>query len=140
MEPAVFSPDGRYRYSLARRLGLGEGICVFIMLNPSTADAVQNDPTVRRCIGYARGWGCGTLIVANIFALRSTDPQALCGIGDPVGPDNDYHILEAARQADVLVCAWGNWGKLLGRSAAVMTILRDAGIRLGLEPKNPARV
>ena len=141
---AVFSPDRRYRYILRRTVGLGLDACLFIMLNPSTADETQDDPTVRRCIGYARRWGFGVMGVANIFALRSTDPRLLAHAGDPIGPDNDAWLVKSARYADTVVCAWVNWGQLLGRGEQVRTMLTDAGVglqHLGLtgrgQPRHP---
>lgn len=109
---AVFSDCGRYRYWLTRELAEHGPIVAFVMLNPSTADAERLDPTVRRCVGYARDWGASALIVANIFALRSTNPRALYESADPVGPENEGYIRYAAREADVVVCAWGAHGAL----------------------------
>jgi hypothetical protein len=81
------------------------------MLNPSTADAEQDDPTIRRCVGFSRSWGAGALVVVNLFALRSTDPAALLTHPEPVGADNDEHLrdvaLDAWRDGGRLVCAWG---------------------------------
>src|SRR5437588_2477108 len=89
---AVFSPDGRYRYLLTRRLGRSRRVATFIMLNPSTADAINNDPTIRKCVGFARRWGCGLLQVVNLFALRATEPRVLRAAADPVGPENSRWI------------------------------------------------
>ncbi|MHB1952355.1 MAG: DUF1643 domain-containing protein [Sulfobacillus sp.] len=121
----MFSDDLVYRYTLTRKLSdqRGSGTCVFCMLNPSTADAMKNDPTVRRCVGYAQQWGFGTLTVVNIFALRSTDPKALYDHADPVGQDNDWHISRAAETADLFVCAWGGHGG--DRGKFVIDRLRD---------------
>lgn len=105
---AEISPDGRYRYILGRRWASGPR-ATFIMLNPSTADAEQDDPTIRRCIGFARSWGMGALQVVNLYALRSTDPSALWRAIDPIGPDND-NVLTAAAIVHTdapLVAAWG---------------------------------
>lgn len=125
---AIFSPCDTYRYVLWRNWSVGP-MCCFIMLNPSTADATNDDPTVRRCIGFARRWGYGGVEVVNIFALRSTDPRALRRHVDPVGPDNDQAIRLAARRADRVVCAWGNHGRLHNRGPAVLAGLVLMGIR-----------
>jgi len=80
---------------------------VFVMLNPSTADATEDDPTIRRCLGFAQAWGRTGLTVANLYALRSTDPKALWKHSDPVGPENDDVLAGLAKQHRELVCAWG---------------------------------
>ena len=97
------------------------------MLNPSTADDVENDPTVERCERRARNTGFGGLRVANIFALRSTDPGALYETADPVGPENDSAILDSISDAGLVVCAWGGHGKLNGRGEYVLNLIRGAG-------------
>lgn len=126
---ACISDCGRYRYSLARTWGDGSK-CVFLMLNPSTADAVQDDPTIRRCIRYAQDWGHGMLVVCNLFALRSTDPAALYSSNDPIGAHNDRVILNECRTAAIVVAAWGAHGELFKRGTRVRTSLRQAGISL----------
>lgn len=107
---AALSPDGLYRYSLSRVWGRG-GMAMFIMLNPSTADANTDDPTIRRCVGFAKSWGCGGVRVVNLYALRSTDPKGLWRALDPVGPDNDHHLLDYANESSYkkwpMVAAWG---------------------------------
>ena len=87
-----------------------------------------DDPTIRKVMTYSRRWSFAELTVVNLFALRSTDPRALKGHRDPVGPENDAHLLAAARRADAVVCAWGNHGVLLGRSERVGAMLADAGV------------
>ncbi len=124
---ATFSPDRRYRYRLWRRWGSrSSGRVTFIMLNPSTADAERFDPTVRRCYGYARDWGFGSMDVVNLFALRSTYPEQLKKVDDPVGPRNDAAILEAVEGSDLAVAAWGIHGGLLRRDSKVLGLV--AGI------------
>lgn len=116
---AVFDPTGAYRYQLWRQWNVGpvDGwrVAAFIMLNPSTADAEKDDPTVRRCIKYAQEWGYDALVVCNIFALRSTDPAKLYETLDPIGQDNDAHIADAVRNAALTVCAWGAHGSYMKR-------------------------
>ena len=104
------------------------GSVLFIMLNPSTADATQNDPTIRRCIDYGTRWGFSQLLVANIFGWRSTDPTVLEDLEDPVGPANDKIIKLAATTADRVICAWGNDGVLNHRGSAVLDMIREAGV------------
>jgi hypothetical protein len=98
------------------------------MLNPSTADEIDNDPTVARCERRAMDLGYGGLEVVNLFALRSTDPEPLYTHPDPVGPENDKAILDAVTGAGLVVCAWGKHGKLLQRAAHVLRLLRNAGV------------
>lgn len=131
----VFGRDNKYRYALRRQLAplmpvAADASCLFIMLNPSTADEIDNDPTVTRCERFAARWGYSTLYVANLFAYRATDPQALYSIctkdgSDPVGPHNDDAIMKLAKRASRIVCAWGNHGALRGRGRKVEQALRD---------------
>lgn len=123
--PAAFDPTRTYRYSLYREWGDPSHKAVFVMLNPSTADEVRLDPTVTRCCGYARRWGYGCIEVVNIFALRSTDPKGLLAVEDPVGPENDRHILAAVADAALVVAAWGVHGALQGRDRIVRGLLAD---------------
>lgn len=106
---AVISDDGLYRYRLERRLAepTGDRTACFVMLNPSTADANEDDPTIRRCVGFARDWDCRRLIVVNLYGLRSTDPRRLMAVTDPEGPENLTHVQWAVTEADFTVCAWG---------------------------------
>lgn len=135
MGSAVFSSCGKYRYRLERVLiDPADDVVInsvaFCMLNPSTAGAKLDDNTIRRCMSYARDWGYNRLIVVNLFAWRATFPMALYAHDiDPVGPDNDEHILMAAREADKLVCAWGQHGALLSRASIVSNMLISEGIK-----------
>lgn len=107
---ALISGCGHYRYWLTRpseTLYPDRGTALFVMLNPSTADHTEDDPTIRRCRGFARTWGCAGLTVANLYALRSTNPAGLWSNGDPVGPDNDRHLESLLREYTDVVCAWG---------------------------------
>jgi hypothetical protein len=127
---AVFSECRRWRYLLWRRWDASKPAANFLMLNPSTADEHKLDPTCARARDYAERWGYGALIVTNVFALRSTDPGKLKTTEDPVGPGNDAAIVRAAKEAAVVVCAWGNHGLLLRRSSEVRAILRKNRISL----------
>jgi hypothetical protein len=126
---AATSEDGLYRYvlerDLPRELGTGRDDvrCLFVMLNPSTADAFVDDPTVRRCCAFARSWGYTSLSVVNLFAFRATDPAKLLRADDPVGPDNDHWIIREADRADLIVAAWGTQGFLRDRDQAVLDLL-----------------
>ncbi len=126
---ALLSADGRYRYRLWRVWGLDTTNAVlFLMLNPSTADGETDDATIRRCVGYARRWGHDALDVANLFAFRATHPKDLLAAPEPVGPDNDRHLLDLARRAKRVVCAWGPHGHHQGRGELVLERLRSAGV------------
>lgn len=127
---AIYSPCESYRYSLTRVWDPAGSRAAFIMLNPSTATEVQNDPTVERCERRARALGHGAFRVTNIFAWRDTDPKAMRKAAEPVGPANDAAIVDACDWADVVVCAWGTHGAHMGRGAAVETLLRAGGWRL----------
>jgi hypothetical protein len=120
---AVLDPTGAYRYRLWRRWAAGPSV-LFVLLNPSTADAERDDPTVRRCMAFARRWGFGAVEIVNLFALRTAVPRRLRAAPDPVGPDNDRHIALTARRADLIVAGWGAAGAYLGRSTAVAGLLR----------------
>jgi hypothetical protein len=124
---ASLSADGRYRYRLGRRWADGGTTCLFVMLNPSTADATIDDPTIRRCANFARGWGHGALGVVNLYAFRATDPRDLWQAEDPVGPDNDRHIENAIADAAVVICAWGAHGHRSGRDRFVCDLIAAAG-------------
>ena len=141
---AIYSDCERYRYALTRIWDEGGTRVHFVMLNPSTATEVQNDPTVERCERRARALGHGGFRVTNIFAWRDTDPRNMKAAQSPIGPANDATILAAADWADVTICAWGTHGAYLGRGAQIEQILRQSGaslMHLGLSkaghPKHP---
>ena len=143
---AVISPDGKYRYRLARDLGMmGNGTCCFIMLNPSTADATNDDQTIRKCIAYAKRFNTDRLEVVNLFAYRSRDPDALYGMSKNVaiGPENDQHISEVCGMARIVICAWGNHGVLFGRDKEVLRSLlfnrvNPKALKINNKSKQPA--
>lgn len=145
---AVYSDCERYRYLLTRVWDETRPRALFVMLNPSTATEVQNDPTVERCERRARTLGFGAFRVTNIFAWRATDPKEMQAQPDPVGPGNDQAIRDsldwASGPEDRIICAWGAHGKHLDRGAAVERLLRQSGRdlhNLGLTkagaPKHP---
>lgn len=141
---AVYSDCERYRYSLTRIWDASGTRAHFVMLNPSTATEVQNDPTVERCERRARALGFGAFRVTNIFAWRDTDPRALRRAADPVGPENDAAIREGLDWADQTIAAWGGHGDYLARGAEVAMLLRAAGrpvwhlgLTKGGQPRHP---
>lgn len=107
---AIFSECRQYRYRLERVFGVGP-VVSFIGLNPSTADVVDDDPTIRRCLSYARAWGAGHLVMVNLFAYRATDPRMLLNARksglEVVGPDNRQHVSKAIEESWLSVAAWG---------------------------------
>jgi hypothetical protein len=126
---ATISDCGIYRYKLWRTWDGTLPPVTFVMLNPSTADHERDDPTIRRCLDFARRWGCGSLRVVNLFALRSPDPAALRTAADAVGPENDGTILEACG-AGLTVAAWGAHPFAVRRVRRVLELLNGAGARL----------
>lgn len=142
---AVYSDCEAYRYLLTRVWDPAGKKALFVMLNPSTATEVQNDPTVERCERRARALGFGAFRVTNIFAFRATDPKVMRGVADPVGPANDAAIRDSLGWADQIICAWGSHGSHLERGPTVEALMRANTNRplyhLGLtkkgHPKHP---
>lgn len=147
---ATLSPDGKYRYALTRQWGPTPP-ALWIMLNPSTADAFTDDATIRRVIGFSRQWDCGGAVVVNLFGLRSTDPRVLRDADDPVGPDNDavaaWYLSGQAGPIRLVVAAWGAHGHLHGRDVAMQRLIAVHGLyphclgrtRSG-QPRHPLRL
>jgi hypothetical protein len=144
---ALISPCGLYRYRLERRWG-PEPSLPFCLLNPSTADAERDDPTIRRCVGFARREGAGGIVVVNKYAFRASTPSALWAAPDPFGPDNDRVLAEVSRAAAAtgmpIVCGWGTLGNNSNRH---IHILQQSGARLvclgwtkGGAPRHPLYV
>lgn len=121
---AIFSPCNKYRYKLWRIWGKGE-VVAFVGLNPSTADENEDDPTVRRCINFAKTWGFDGLIMLNIFGYRSTDPNGLKAVDDPIGPGNDQALIDGSKQAGITIAAWGSHGGYLDRGRKALKFLTD---------------
>jgi hypothetical protein len=142
---AVFSPDGVYRYALVRAWARGPRH-TWIMLNPSTADDVLDDPTVRRCIGFSRMWGAGGIRVVNLFALRSTDPSLLVHHPDPTGPHNNGVIQYTVEASDVTIAAWGAHPAAIDRAREVFEIVNPItrlyalGVTKAGQPRHPLYV
>lgn len=126
IQQTVFSECRRYRYTLWREWSFDAqraGFVMFIGLNPSTADEVQNDPTVRRCIDFAKRWGFGAMSMMNAFAYRATDPAEMKRQPEPVGEDNDFWLRRCAECATRIVLAWGLNGAHAGRDGQVLELL-----------------
>ena len=138
---ATISECGSYRYWLGRSRNGGDGRVTFIMLNSSDADAERDDPTIRRCLGFAEAWGKRQFVALNLFGWRDSDPMALLRCADPIGPENDAYLLKAE---GLVVCAWGTGGTIRSRSWQVRQMLMASGLtlhHLGLTkhgyPKHP---
>lgn len=108
---AIISPCGLYRYRLDRPDVFGDFSTAVIMVNPSTADAVENDATIRKLIGFRNRYGWGNLIVGNLFAYRTKDVREFGRVSDPIGPDNDYHLRHILGAAQSVIVAWGPLSK-----------------------------
>ena len=136
---AIFSSCGRYRYSLWRRWRGGKkGILLIVGLNPSTADGTNDDATLRRCIGFAKREEFSTLIICNLFALRSTQPERLFTASDPVGPDNDKWLRHCCLQSNRTLVAWGATAeRFVARTRRVLSLLDSDLWCLGTTTKSP---
>ena len=125
--PALLSPDRQYRYWLVRDWKPGERRIMWIGLNPSTADENQLDPTLRRIYDYSELWGYDGFVMTNLFAFRATVPRVMLLHPEPVGPDNDEHILRIADEVDKIMCVWGVDGVHRNRSQEVVDLLNEHG-------------
>lgn len=119
---AEFSGDRAYRYALWRTWEPGAS-CMFIGLNPSTADENTDDPTIRRCIGFARLWGYGSLYMLNLFGFRATDPREMKDAANPIGGSNDETLTYYRSRCSLIIAAWGKHGTHLNRAEHVMQIM-----------------
>jgi hypothetical protein len=120
---ATFSSCRAYRYSLSRIWDKEKKFVLFIGLNPSTANEEVDDPTIRRCVNYAKNWGYGGFMMVNLFAYRTTLPSNLKKVKYPVGKDNDKYIVTLSKKADITVAAWGNNGNLYSRDKQVLNLV-----------------
>lgn len=135
---ALISADQLYRYWLWRHWGAGSRRVLFIMLNPSTADGLVDDPTIRRCVAFARLWGFDGCEIVNAYAYRATNPAALRAVADPVGPANELIVKFRIERAGLIIAAWGNHGAarqaimkewLTGREVWALRLSRDRQCR-----------
>lgn len=122
---AELSECGTYRYALSREWLTGQGTVLFVMLNPSTADAQQDDPTIRRCIGFAQRWGYRRLTVGNLYAYRATDPIELMAGQEAIGPENNAWLTRLAEDTDMCVAAWGASAYADTRAPEILALLAD---------------
>ncbi len=139
---AILSPCRTWRYTLERRWDDDLPIICFTLLNPARADERVDDATSRRGLSFARAWGFGTCIFVNLFAFRTKNPAEMKAAADPIGPDNDRHILYWAGKADKLVLAWGTDGTFKNRDKQVLELLKGyecyhLGLTKDGHPKHP---
>ena len=143
---AIFDVNGRYRYSLWRAWSAYHTRIVFVLLNPSTADEQKNDPTIRRCMGFARAWNFGSMEVVNLFAYRATDYRELFKVNDPLGEENNRFLMQAVERCSTVALGWGTRGTLLDRDRQVISLLagrKDVhclGITKNGQPRHPLYV
>jgi hypothetical protein len=143
---AIFDFIGKYRYLLWRTWSAYHPRIVFVLLNPSTADEQKNDPTIRRCMGFARAWNFGSLEVVNLFAYRSTDYRELFKVSDPIGAENNRFLMQAVARCSTVVLGWGTRGTFLNRDRQVISLLAwrndlyCIGITRDGQPRHPLYV
>lgn len=140
MSETIFSPCRKYRYTLWREFGtdflfnggnkMKDGYVQFIGLNPSTADETKDDPTIRRCKGFAQSWGYGAMCMTNLFAWRDTSPASIKKQPNPVGQDNQHHLLQIASKSSLVVAAWGANGSHRQQDLTVRQWLEGIGVQL----------
>ena len=126
---AILSRNRLYRYVLWREWDTSKGTCVFIGLNPSTANETEDDPTLRRCVNFAKDWGYGKCVIINLFAYRTTNPDELKKQDKPVGYKNNHHIKTESVNAAMVVAAWGNHGFFHKRDEKVLKLLKDIRLK-----------
>jgi len=139
---AQFSDDRIYRYTLWRIWKEGDGHVLFIGLNPSTADETEDDPTIRRCIGFAKDWGFGGIYMLNIFSFRATNPKELMKTKEPIGEKNNHYLMMYCDTIGLNVACWGIWGEYLNRGREVLDLLGTDclhcfGFTKNMQPRHP---
>lgn len=149
MKSAAISINEKYRWWLKREWDATKGACVFIGLNPSTADATNDDPTLRRCISFAKKFGCGSVIMVNLFAYRATSPKQMLAYADPIGGENDFWLRHHCNDLNtkLVICAWGTHGAHLNRDRFILNSFLLGNSRLcclgktkGGHPRHPLYV
>ncbi len=125
IKDAIISSDDKYRYVLSRIWDESKSKVMIIGLNPSTADASQNDPTIRKCIKYAKSWGYGGIYMLNLFAFRTSKPKVMFSADEPIGVENDQYLMDYSLKCDKVVCAWGNDGNYKNRSSEIKSKLSN---------------
>lgn len=123
LKTAVFSDCRKYRYALVRAWDYSKPFCLFIGLNPSTANELENDPTLTRCVNYAKSWGYGGVFMANLFAIKDTDSNQMITRENPIGKNNDLWLSKLYNMVDKTICIWGDKGRHLNRSNDIKNIL-----------------
>ena len=123
---AILSEDRQYRYVLSRIWDANKPIVVFIGLNPSTADELNDDSTISKCINYAKSWGYGGFYMLNLFAYRAKNPSDMFNAKEPIGSENDNFIKEYIKKSDKVVCVWGNNGDFKQRGESVLELVPNA--------------
>ncbi|WP_320168129.1 DUF1643 domain-containing protein [Mangrovibacterium marinum] len=122
---AILSDDNLYRYVLARVFDKDKPMVAFVGLNPSTADDKDDDPTIRKCIRYCTQWKFGGFYMVNLFAIRSSDPNEIYRVDDPVGTNNDEHLVEVFKKVEKVIFCWGNAGGYRGRNLDVSKLVEN---------------
>ena len=140
---ADISADSMYRYSLWRIWQPAKPMAMFIGLNPSTADATRDDPTIRRCLRFSGDWGCGGLVMTNLFAFRATSPKVMLTAPEPIGSQNDRVLEDWGQKVGLIVAVWGTMGGHQGRDKVIeaqFPELRCLGVTKAGFPRHPARL
>jgi len=125
IKDAIISSDDKYRYVLSRIWDESKSKVMIIGLNPSTADASYDDPTIRKCIKYAKSWGYGGIYMLNLFAFRASKPKIMFSVDEPIGVENNQYLMDYSLKCDKVVCAWGSDGNYKNRSSEIKSKLSN---------------